>query len=42
MPDIEDRELIEIIKKNLDLMKECKEVLEDINNVNKILDSKEA
>lgn len=41
MPDIEDRELIEIIKKNLELMKEYKEVLEDINNVNKILDGKE-
>ena len=35
-----DEELIEIADKNIKLMKETKELLENINKVNKILDKK--
>ena len=38
--DKKDEELIEIADKNIKLMKETKELLENINKVNKILDKK--
>lgn len=34
----EEKELYKTAKKNLELMKECKEILEDINEINKALD----
>lgn len=34
----EEKELYKVAKKNLELMKECKEILEDINEINKALD----
>ncbi len=34
----EEKELYKVAKKNLELMKECKEILEDINKINKALD----
>ena len=36
----EERELIKAAKRNLKLMRACKEILEDINKINKTLDGK--
>lgn len=34
----EEKVLYKAVKKNLELMKECNEVLKDINKINKVLD----
>lgn len=36
----EEKELIKAAKRNLKLMRACKEILEDINKINKTLDGK--
>ena len=36
----EEKELIKAAKRNLKLMRACKEILEDINKINKNLDGK--
>lgn len=36
-----EKELYKVAEKNLELMKECKEILEDINKINKVLEGKE-
>lgn len=35
----EEKELYKLAKKNLELMKECKEILDDINEINEALES---
>lgn len=34
----EEKVLYKAVKKNLELMKKCNEVLKDINKINKVLD----
>lgn len=34
----EEKELYEVAQKNIELMKECKEIIEDINKINNALD----
>lgn len=35
----EEKELYKVARRNLELMKECKEILDDINEINELLES---